>query len=444
MSNVGSSARWLACTLLGAAIAAACARCSGGAPPAGPPLDASPDGVSDVADSAASTLEVSVDAGPLDCAPSPWPGYTALTLPGACCSASLANNPASMVAPLTWSPCDAGAGCQQFVVPGMQNVAATVTRGADGWPEAIAIGAYLSVDKTSYEQRVYDIHLGKPLLSVRSDVSGSEGCLASIAGGNGRTFSMYALPGLQLFATSFFPLAYDGALPPFHYVAKRGDDLHASNGIQETYSTDTIFAYDREPGGQIGRWSSGGGTSETSIKGVPMLLQFAERDDVFAISQDGSSLGLDQFYVWPEGAAGLQLLIDNPRHIRTMGSDGATLFWVECDPLLADGGLGSCDAYAAPYTTSPAALAASRRWLGPLPEGGAGSALGFNGLFAVTLVDGGVRTYRASDGATVKIASSDSLLRFPFSITSSEIVVEVKDAKTNQHLRLEKWPLAWP
>jgi hypothetical protein len=35
-------------------------------------------------------------------------------------------------------------------------------------------------------------------------------------------------------------------------------------------------------------------------------------------------------------------------------------------------------------------------------------------------------------------------LRFPFSITSSEIVVEVKDAKTNQHLRLEKWPLAWP
>jgi hypothetical protein len=175
------------------------------------------------------------------------------------------------------------------------------------------------------------------------------------------------------------------------------------SGVQEEYTSDSVFAFDLEPAGVIVRQDFGAPGPVLSRGGPPLLLAMVEGHDVFAYSESGTA-GWGQIYVLRSDGT-LSLLRSNENaHVATPASDGTRLYWTETYGAMdTTAQQARTELWSAPYTADPAALAASatrfaviQKTTMPL------SAIAFGGVVALA-TRSGVFAARLSSGAVVSV-----------------------------------------
>jgi hypothetical protein len=259
-----------------------------------------------------------------------------------------------------------------------------------------AVGAAPYSQGATFEQDLYDVVSGMPIGAWRGDnTTGGYACFTRALLGQS-TVTIDGEPPNGMFVANGTPQTMITA-PAFQRYSPR------LSGVQEEYTSDSVFAFDMEGAGVVARTGIGSAILVRSPAGAPpLLLAMVEGQDVLAYSESGTA-GWGQLYVLRDDGT-LPLLRSNAQaHVATPASDGARLYWTET--------YGAMDTttqqirtelWSAPYTADPAQLASTAVRFAVIPKTTMPiAAIAFGGLFAL-----GTRTAvyvaRFADGNVVQ------------------------------------------
>jgi hypothetical protein len=350
---------------------------------------------------------------------SDWPGWRRLTELDPCCAADVPEDVAVALPPYDWVPCLNGAvGCREFMSgwrPGApQFYTAVASVDASSKLLFVLVGRLLA--ETVFEQDVYNASTGEALGGWRSDLA-SPPC----QNGAGLVETGVTLVGLR---DDGVYLAHGGpqavaASPLYQRIGPNPNHIPPANldattpiGLGLTLPSTTTWAYEIPLAGLVGRTSIGSGTYVTATGPDNFHLALVVGDDVFAWSESGAA-GWGQLYL-VNAAGALVLFRSNPNaHVAQLRTDGRDLYWTETygtQDVTAP--QQHTEVWTAPYTNDPAALTATAKKIGDVPNTMYPiDSIAFGGIYAFqSFAEKAAILVRASDGAVLHVAGPGSYI----------------------------------
>jgi hypothetical protein len=351
---------------------------------------------------------------------SDWPGWRrADGFPDPCCILDVPTDLHAALPRLTWHPCATGAdsavsddgACFDVDVPPGSLLPPTffnleIARDSAGRPSLVLFGHAIDKPYANIVQyELYDVATGSPRAAWRNDSTLHVSSCIAFADVSGDTLAM----ALSMYGPGDVVYAAESTS-----TAKRKRSFLRLTGVpwrlavQDHAMSATTLAFDLEPGGIVYRTSVGAAEAAKTAGrgGPPLLLDFVQGDEVFALSGTGWT---QEYIVRADGTPDL-LRSATARHATGFAADARTLFWTE-----AYGGSAPTDrptsfeVWSAPFTSDAHALAASARLLAMVHgDGFPSGATAADGAYAVVtghcaeLVDGAsgaVREVCAGPGA---------------------------------------------
>lgn len=348
--------------------------------------------------------------GTFDCTASPatWPGWKDLETP-TCCELAVPSTLSTAVHDLSWHACAGAPSCQELDMSalGLSSPRGLFksgsSRGPDGKPVWLLLG--VSVDTDTGQWALYDWATSSPVAAWRSRL-GSRCAIHPIIVGAGRNAALLEItyPDLNKWLADGDPATLSTA-PLFQSVS--GSEVA---DIQDVALSDTTFAFDLPLSGRILRMAIGSEKYVLSpATGFPaLLMDFVEGDDVFALSEHGTTGYGQEWRIDPDGTPVVVRAKDG-RHMCTFATDGTTLFWTEIFGSTDFFATMTREVWAAPYSTDPATLDASAKRVAAIPDGHISPrAIAYGGIYAVESVANGLDVFvvRLSDGATQTVSDA--------------------------------------
>lgn len=371
-----------------------------------------------------------------------WSGWRRVTVFDPCCVTDIPID-MSAVPALSWRNCmdpDAAPGCLEMIpspdepsIPTYPH--AYVSHDGQGRPKYLVLWRVLSSDRSKYEEDVYDIQSGQGVAAIRVDDSVSRStCHSEIFPSDGAvTFVSIQYATGDVVVASGEPRSILRAQTPPRRLAGI-----ARGAVQGLSTSNTTLAFDVQPAGIVYRekLDSGAYASTSGKADFPKLLDFVERDDVYA-RVDGQ--WTSEYRIDPGGTATLLRALSD-RHVSAFQSDGVSMFWMESAGSMLTP--NSYEAWTAAYTSDPQTLSAGAHklaaWSGNFGIPLVATAL--NGIYAVIQGTDSMLV-RSSDGATKRIAAPSGVgFAWAAAVSASEvwaIAIPVSGYKQYRLLRLQ-------
>jgi hypothetical protein len=386
--------------------------------PGGPVADAGGPGISDGRQSEGES------GGPV----SEW----ANVVPGSC-AVAIATNPVAMLPPLQWVPCSNGApSCQEMVhtwpsvTPPYVFGFIQASHDAAGSPALLLFVRALS--GTLFEEDVYDLRTDLPIGGLQHSGTCTFG--GSIGATTVDAIGFTAIGGASM-------LGFHGpaaSLPQLTFSSIGGTT--SLLGFQSLFASDTLVAFDSPVAGAIVRWpvaSSNVVISKTPH--VPILLDLVEQNDVYAVSDHGTTGWQQEYEVSTDGTVTLYRS-ESAAHVTGFATDGTTMFWSESSGgPVSTYSQPSVSVWSAPYTNNPAQLTATGQALATLPVSFTpGQAVAFQGLYATAPNPFNVAYVVGLTGATIRAVPAGPNRTFhTLALVSSSEVWAVMDSGAGQN-----------